>query len=169
MLLGAVESRIAEIEGERDRIVERGESATTPVGDRAPEAMIARLAGLEGVGANDAMLLVHEVFCREFRNRRQLASWAGLTPAPWASGGSRREQGIDKAGSPWVRAQLMQLAWRWLRYQPESALSKWFRARAGAAKGRTQRVLVTSLARKLLVALWRYATNGVAPDGAKFA
>ena len=131
--------------------------------------MIARLVGLRGVGANDAVLLVREVFCRGFRNRRELAGWAGLAPAPWASGETARSQGIDKAGPPWLRAQMLQLAWRWLRHQPESALSQWFRARTGTPGGRVRRVFVVALARKLLVALWRYATTGVAPDGAALA
>ena len=131
--------------------------------------MIARLVGLRGVGANDAVLLVREVFCRGFRNRRELAGWAGLAPAPWASGGMARSQGIDKAGPPWLRAQMLQLTWRWLRHQPESALSRWFRARAGTSGSRVRRVFVVALARKLLVALWRYATTGVAPDGVALA
>ena len=161
----------------------RVRSGTTPEGDEgkrarfgaAPEdsgesgTMIARLVGLRGVGANDAVLLVREVFCRGFRNRRELAGWAGLAPAPWASGEVVRSQGIDKAGPPWLRAQMLQLAWRWLRHQPESALSQWFRARAGTSGGRMRRVFVVALARKLLVALWRYATTGLAPDGAALA
>ena len=194
-LLAVVEGQIAEVEAERDRIVaravagaargivERTQSGETPEGDgekrvrsgAAPEdggesgTMITRLVGLRGVGANDAVLLVREVFCRGFRNRRELAGWAGLAPAPWASGEVVRSQGIDKAGPPWLRAQMLQLAWRWLRHQPESALSQWFRARAGTSGGRMRRVFVVALARKLLVALWRYATTGVAPDGAALA
>ena len=148
---------------------EQAKSGAAPEDDGESGTMIARLVGLRGVGANDAVLLVREVFCRGFRNRRELAGWAGLTPAPWASGEMARSQGIDKAGPPWLRAQMVQLAWRWLRHQPESALSKWFRARAGTSGSRVRRVLVIALARKLLVALWRYATNGVAPDGAALA
>ncbi len=144
-------------------------SGATPEDDGEPGTMIARLVGLRGVGANDAVLLAREVFCRGFRNRRELAGWAGLAPAPWASGGMARSQGIDKAGPPWLRAQMVQLAWRWLRHQPQSALSKWFRARAGTSGGRVRMVFVIALARKLLVALWRYATTGVAPDGAALA
>ena len=194
-LLAVVENQIAEVEAERDRIVaravagaaraivERTQSGATPEGGgekrvrcgAVPEdggesgTMIARLVGLRGVGANDAVLLVREVFCRGFRNRRELAGWAGLAPAPWASGETARSQGIDKAGPPWLRAQMLQLAWRWLRHQPESALSQWFRARTGTSGGRMRRVFVVALARKLLVALWRYATTGVAPDGAALA
>ena len=160
-LLAVVEGQIAEVEAERDRIVaravseaargivERTQSGAASVGDGGKRAvsgatpeddgesgtMIARLVGLRGVGANDAVLLVREVFCRGFRNRRELAGWAGLTPAPWASGGMARNQGIDKAGPPWLRAQMLQLTWRWLRHQPESALSKWFRARTGTSRG----------------------------------
>ena len=144
-------------------------SGATPEDDGEPGTMIARLVGLRGVGANDAVLLAREVFCRGFRNRRELAGWAGLAPAPWASGGMARSQGIDKAGPPWLRAQMVQLAWRWLRHQPQSALSMWFRARAGTSGGRVRMVFVIALARKLLVALWRYATTGVAPDGAALA
>ena len=182
-LLEVVEGQIAEVEAERDRIVARAVSGAAPAGDgekrvrsgAAPEdggesgMMIARLVGLRGVGANDAVLLVREVFCRGFRNRRELAGWAGLAPAPWASGETVRSQGIDKAGPPWLRVQMLQLAWRWLRHQPESALSKWFRDRAGTSGGRVRRVFVIALARKLLVALWRYATTGVVPDGAALA
>ena len=187
-LLAVVEGQIAEVEAERDRIVARAVSGaapeddggrrapgpgrrrrTTAEDDGEPGTMIARLIGLRGVGANDAVLLAREVFCRGFRNRRELAGWAGLAPAPWASGGMARSQGIDKAGPPWLRAQMVQLAWRWLRHQPQSALSKWFRARAGTQADRVRKVLVIALARKLLVALWRYATTGVAPDGAALA
>ncbi len=171
-LLGVVEAQIAEVEQERDRIVARArasEPAAAVDDGPAPDAMIARLAGLKGIGPNDATLLAHEVFCREFRNRRQLASWAGLAPAPWASGGGAREQGIDKAGPAWVRAQLVQMAWRWLRHQPDSALSTWYRTRTGTEAGRARRVFITALTRKLLVALWRYGTGGLAPEGAKLA
>ena len=168
-LLEVVEGQIAEVEAERDRIVERAVSGAAPEDGGESGTMIARLVGLSGVGANDAVLLVREVFCRGFRNRRELAGWAGLTPAPWASGDMVRSQGIDKAGPPWLRVQMLQLAWRWLRHQPESALSKWFRARAGTSGGRVRRVFVIALARKLLVALWRYATTGVVPEGAVLA
>ena len=172
VLLGAVEAQIAEVERERDRIVARArgsEPAAEENGGPPPDPMIARLAGLKGIGPNDATLLAREVFCREFRNRRQLASWAGLAPAPWASGATAREQGIDKAGPAWVRAQLVQMAWRWLRHQPDSALSAWYRTRTGTEAGRARRVFITALTRKLLVALWRYATGGLAPEGAKLA
>ena len=131
-ILAAVEAQIAEVEAERDRRVARCRSAP----DDANDTMIARLSRLRGVGANDAALLAHEVFWRGFRNRRELAGWAGLAAAPCASGGGVRTRGIDKAGPPWVRAQLVQLAWRWLRHQPESAfvavVSRACRGGAGA-------------------------------------
>ena len=168
-LLAVVEGQIAEVEAERDRIVARAVSGAAPGDHGESGTMVARLVGLRGVGANDALLLAREVFCRGFRNRRELAGWAGLAPAPWASGERARGQGIDKAGPPWLRAQMVQLAWRWLRHQPRSALSRWYRARAGTSAGRVRRVFVIALARKLLVALWRYATGGVAPDGAALA
>ena len=168
-LLAVVEGQVAEVEAERDRIVARAVSGAMPEEDGGSDPMIARLVGLRGVGANDAVLLAREVFCRGFRNRRELAGWAGLAPAPWASGERARSQGIDKAGPPWLRAQMVQLAWRWLRHQPASALSLWFRARAGAAGGRVRKVFLIALARKLLVALWRYATQGLAPHGAALA
>ena len=196
-LLAVVEGQVAEVEAERDRIVARavagaapedegGKSAragtvledgeetqagsgATPGDDGGADPMIARLVRLRGVGANDATLLAREVFCRGFRNRRELAGWSGLAPAPWASGAVSRSRGIDKAGPPWLRAQMVQLAWRWLRHQPGSALSGWFRARAGASGGRVRRVFALALARKLLVALWRYATKGVVPEGAALA
>ena len=147
----------------------RAGSGATPEDDGGADPMIARLVRLRGVGANDATLLAREVFCRGFRNRRELAGWSGLAPAPWASGAVSRSRGIDKAGPPWLRAQMVQLAWRWLRHQPGSALSGWFRARAGTSGGRVRRVFALALARKLLVALWRYATKGVVPEGAALA
>ena len=170
-LLAVVEGQIAEVEAERDRLVERAKAGceSGPDGGGPCGEMIARLVGLKGVGANDAAVLAHEVFSRQFANRRELASWAGLAPAPWASGGTARSQGIDKTGPPWVRAHLVQLSWRWLRHQPESALSQWFRTRTGRTGERMRRVFVVALARKLLVALWRYATNGVVPRGARLA
>ena len=166
-LLEVVEEQIAEVEAERDRVAGRCGSEAAEGGDSG--AVAARLVRLRGVGANDAAVLAHEVFWREFRNRRELASWAGLAPAPRASGAAARSRGVGESGPPWVRSQLIQMTWRWLRHQPRSALAAWFRARAGAARGRTRQVFVIALARKLLVALWRYATKGVVPEGALLA
>jgi transposase len=89
-----------------------------------------------------------------------------LAPAPWHSGGVERDQGISKAGNPHVRQIMIQIAWLWLRYQPDSALSRWFRARVGTARGRVRRIAIVAVARKLLVALWRFVTQGIVPEGA---
>ena len=98
-----------------------------------------------------------------------MASWIGLTPTPWASGDAHRDQGIGGDGPAWVRAQLVQMAWRWLRFQPDSALSQWYEARTAGAQGRLRRVMIIALARKLLIALWRYAETGLVPTGARVA
>jgi transposase len=124
------------------------------------------LLALKGIGNEIAEILYAEAFYRHFDNRRQLGSYAGLTPTPWRSGKIDREQGVSKAGNPRLRRVLVQLAWLWLRYQPDSAPSRWFHDRLGRAGGRMKKTLIVALARKLLVALWRYATQGVVIEGA---
>ena len=126
----------------------------------------ARLLRLKGVGPETASVLAGEAFFRDFRNRREVASYAGLAPSPWQSGGIDREQGISKAGNTRVRRTMGQLAWLWLRNQPESALSTWYRERVRDARGRIKRIAITALARKLLVALWRFVSHGLVPTGA---
>ncbi len=111
-------------------------------------------------------MLSLEAFYRDFRNRRELAAYSGLTPSPWKSGGIDVEQGISKAGNARLRKTMIQLAWLWLRHQPGSALSRWFYERVGDKRGKMRRIAVVALARKLLVALWRYVTEGVVPLGA---
>jgi transposase len=113
-----------------------------------------------------AQVLVHEVFYRRFANRRELGSYLGLTGTPFASGESQREQGISKAGNSRARRLAIELAWLWLRNQPDSGLSLWFRQRVGDLKGRLRRITIVALARKLMVALWRYLETGLVPDGA---
>jgi transposase len=125
------------------------------------------LTYLIGLGLGTATSLAHEIFCRTFRDRKALASFVGLTGTPFNSGGMEREQGISKSGNPRVRRLLMQLAWRWLRFQPDSALSRWFDERTGGAKGRIRKIMAVALARKLLVALWRYVETGEIPAGAR--
>jgi transposase len=127
---------------------------------------VARLVALRGLGPNVASILQAEILGRRFANRREVAQYAGLAPSPWASGGTRREQGIGKAGNARVRAAMIELAWLWLRHQPDSALSRWFRERVGQARGLVRRIAIVALARRLLVALWRYAVDGLAPEGA---
>jgi len=124
------------------------------------------LQRLKGVGPVFAATLASEVFYKDFRNRREVAGYFGLAPSPWRSGGIEREQGISKSGNPRARHKAIELAWLWLRHQPGSALSQWFRARMVNASKRIKRVAIVALARKLMVALWRYLTTGLVPDQA---
>jgi transposase len=123
---------------------------------------------LRSIGPEFATRLVGEVFYRSFDNQRQLGSFAGMAPSPYSSGSMERDQGISKAGSPSVRTTMIELAWLWLQFQPDSALSIWFRERVGDRKGRVRRIAIVALARKLLVALWRYLETGLVPAGAVF-
>jgi transposase len=141
-------------------------AARTAEPDRTVQ-QIQMLAYLRGLGLATASGLAREVFCRSFAQRRALAGFVGLTGTPFNSGGMQREQGISKNGNPRVRRILMQLAWRWLRFQPDSALSRWFVERTGGAKGRLRKIMIVALARKLLVALWRYVETGELPPGAR--
>lgn len=131
---------------------------------RHPVAL--QLARLRGIGPTFAAVLSTEVFYRTFSNRRAVASFVGLTPTPYSSGTSSREQGISKAGNAWARHNAVELAWLWLRHQPASGLTRWFHARVGDAKGRVRRIAIVALARKLIVALWRFVDTGLVPDGA---
>jgi len=136
--------------------------------DKTPQIeKVRRLMNLKGVGQNGAWLLVYEFFgWRQFKNRRELGSLAGLTPTPYDSGESRREQGISKAGNRRVRWMMMELAWGWLRYQPASELSRWYQKRFAQGNTRLRKVGIVALARKLLVALWKYVEGGEEPLGA---
>jgi transposase len=131
-----------------------------------PHAMVLLLAKIIGVGIETADMLVHEVLSRGLRDRRALARYAGITGSPDESGAKRREKGLAKAGNSRVRRGMLQLAWRWLMFQKESALAKWYRARTENAPPRARKTMIVALARKLLIALWRYTTNGEIPDGA---
>jgi transposase len=125
------------------------------------------LLRLKCLGPAFATTLASEVFYKDFRNRREVASYFGLTPSPWQSGGTDRDQGISKAGNPRARCAAIELSWLWLRHQPESALTRWFRSRThNNASKRNKRIAVVALARKLMVALWRYLTTGLVPEGA---
>jgi transposase len=151
---------LATIEAERDAVV--SDTASTHVNAKK----IQDLHKLRSIGPEFATQLVNEVYYRGFDNRRQLGSYVGLTPSPFQSGDMARDQGISKAGNPRARTVMVELAWLWLRYQPGSALSIWFHKRVGGLKGRIKRITIVAMARKLLVALWRYLETGVVPEGA---
>ena len=125
-----------------------------------------KLLELVSIGPTSAWVLAREVFWRTLRNRREVAHCAGLAPMPYASGESAHEQGISKAGNRRVRVLTVQLAWCWLRYQPHSALAQWFNARFAGGGSRIRRIGIVALARRLLIALWRYVEYGVIPEGA---
>ena len=130
---------------------------------------VRQLMQLKGIGINGAWLLVLEFFgWRAFKNRREVGGLAGFTPTPYQSGERAREQGMTKAGNRHVRWMTTELAWSWLRFQPDSALSVWFRARFGGGGTRLRRIGIVAVARKLLIALWRFLETGVVPDGAVF-
>ena len=124
------------------------------------------LLDFKGIGAEFAAVLWLEGLFRQFDNRRQLAAYAGLAPTPWQSGSIDREQGVSKAGNARLRTTLIQLAWLWLRHQPQSALSRWFHERVKRDGGRMKKTTIVALARKLLVALWKYVAAGVVVEGA---
>jgi transposase len=159
--LELVGGQLAAVERDRDGLVAQAAQAD-------PQAAAAALMRLRGIGPELASLLWLEALFRRFDNRRQIAAYAGLSPSPWQSGETAREQGISKAGNRRLRHAMVELAWFWLRHQPGSALSQWFQQRVGQARGRVRRIAIVALARKLLVALWRYVTQGVVPHGAVF-
>ena len=174
--LRLVERHLAEIEREKAELVKKSAASREPEPADAAEApagakdvrpaVAADLTRLKGVGSNDAIMLETEVLWRGFRNRREIAAWAGLAPMPWASGPVDRQQGISKAGNAKVRKDLIQLAWRWVRWQPESDIAVWFQEYCAARDGRSRKRGIVAVARKLLVALWRYAATGLVPAGA---
>ena len=145
---------VAEVEAEQKAAAE------------AEDGTSAHLARLRGIGPAFAAVLGDEVFFRDFRNRREVGGYLGLAPSPWQSGGVRRDQGIAKSGNPRARRTAIELAWLWLRHQPGSAVVRWFHARVGEARGRMRRIMLVAMARKLVVALWRYVSEGIVPEGA---
>ncbi len=152
--LRQVMEMVAEVETEQKAVAE------------AEDGVAAQLARLRGIGTTFAGVLGDEVFFRDFRNRREVGGYLGLAPSPWQSGGVRRDQGISKSGNPRARRTAIELAWLWLRHQPGSAVVRWFHARVGEAKGRMRRIMLVAMARKLVVALWRYVADGTVPEGA---
>lgn len=133
--------------------------------DAAASQKVTALQRIRGIGENFAAVLVRKVLYRPFTSRKQLASYVGLTPTPYQSGTMDRDRRIGRAGNPRARTTMVQLAWLWLRYQPESALAAWFRARVGTLAGRARRIAIVAMASKLLIALWRYAETRQIPDG----
>jgi transposase len=152
--------QIAELEAERRAMLRTSQEVSF--------AKVRQLMHLKGIGINGAWLLVMEFFgWRELKNRRQVGGLAGLTPTPYQSGASAREQGITKSGNRHVRWMTTELAWSWVRYQPASALSCWFRERFGGGGKRLRRMGIVAVARKLLIALWRFLETGLLPEGAE--
>ncbi len=157
--LALVEHQLAQLKAEREALVAAGQEAAA-VKARA-------LARLGAIAAESSFVFATELFgWRRFANRRELAGSVGLVPTPYASGASRREQGLSKAGNRRMRTMLVEIAWCWLRYQPQSALTLWWQRRFASSGGRARKVAIVALARKLLVALWRYLEHGIVPEGA---
>jgi len=145
---------------------ERGDLVRTSGGPDV--AKVRQLLDLRGIGINSSWLYVMEFFgWREFRNRREVGALAGLVPTPHQSGDEAWERGISKAGNRHIRSMAIQIAWAWLRWQPQSQLSRWYEQRFAHGSPRLSRIGVVALARKLLVDLWRYLENGVIPEGAQ--
>jgi transposase len=158
--LRMVEEQMKLLRKERERRVHSGASASL--------TKVAQLRTLYGIGKTSSWDFVMEMFgWREFRNRKEVGAFLGLTPTPYDSGGSRREQGISKAGRGRMRGLSIQISWGWLRFQPQSKLSKWFWQRFGHGGKRMRKIGIVAVARKLLIDLWRYLEYGVIPEGAR--
>jgi transposase len=155
--LKMVQAQIAEVEKERD---------TAPDVSSPSEIQRHRLLALRGIGPTLAAILAREIYYRNFQNRRQVASYIGLTPSPYSSGDSERCSGISKTGNSFARYIMVEAAWLWLRHQPQSALSRWYAQRTSGQAGRMRRIMLIALARKLAIALWRFVEKSQLPDGA---
>src|SRR5215468_880355 len=158
LVLGMIKT----IEAERDAIAVSVKSNS----EHTNAKKIQELVKIRSIGPEFATTLVGEVFYRSFDNRKQLGNYVGLTPSHFQSGPTCRDQGISKAGNAKARTTIIELAWLWLRHQPASSLSVWFQKRVGNVRGRIRRITIVAMARKLLVALWRYLEAGVVPEGA---
>jgi len=158
--LRMVEEQIYALDKEREKRV--------VAADDASMQQIARLMTLVGIGMNSSWKFVMEFFAwREFKNGKQIGALSGLTPTPYDSGASQHEQGISKAGNERVRTLAVEMAWVWLRFQPQSKLSKWYTQRFAEGGKRMRRIGIVAMARKLLIDLWRYLEHGVVPEGAR--
>jgi transposase len=155
--------RIALLRGQIAKVEAATKQALAEAGARDPAALLPQLRSL---GQETAATLSFEGFWRSFANRRQIGAYGGLAATPWRSGQLVHEQGVGGSGNPRLRKAMLQLAWLWLQHQPDSALSRWFRQRVGNETGRVRRIAIVALARKLLIALWRYVTQGTIPEGA---
>jgi transposase len=154
-----LKEQIRELEKEREEVLRTSQEASVE--------QVRRLLQLKGIGVNSAWLYVMEFFAwRGFHNRREVGSLAGLTPTPYQSGESSKESGISKAGNRPVRGMAIEIAWAWLRFQPESALSLWYNRRFAEGSSRVRRIGIVALARKLLIELWKYLETGAVPEGA---
>jgi len=156
--LELVLEQLKTVAAERDALLEPASNEAS-----SPAAMLVRL---KGIGPETATVLWSEGLFRRFDNRRQVAAYAGLAPTPWQSGSIDHEQGVSKAGNPRLRTTMVELAWLWLQNQPASALSLWFHERVRRLGGRMRKTTIVALARKLLIALWRYTIAGVVIEGA---
>lgn len=152
--------QIETVKAERDALLAEMQTAGSA------ENPVRMLLGLKGIGPGFAGALWSEGLFRTFKNRRQVAAYAGFAPTPWKSGTINHEQGVSKAGNPRLRAISVEMAWLWLRHQPKSMLARWFHDRVRRLGSRAKKVTIVALARKLLVALWKYVTSGVVIDGA---
>jgi transposase len=151
--------QLAEVEGQM-----KAEREAAAPDSRARQ--VNQLIELKSIGPAGGETLINEAFWRDFQNRRQVGGYFGLVGTPFDSGESSREQGISRSGNGRARKLAIQLSWLWLRHQPDSALSRWFKERVGDQKGRVKRIAIVALARKLMVALWRFLTQGVVPENA---
>jgi transposase len=159
-IIELLDRQIEAVKAERDALLASAQTA------EVPSKAVRMLLGFKGIGSGFAGALWSEGLFRHFANRRQVAAYAGLAPTPWKSGTIDHEQGVSKAGNPRLRAILVEMAWLWLRHQPGSALSLWYHDRVRRLGGRMKKITIVALARKLLVALWKYVTQGVVIEGA---
>jgi len=158
--MGLVDEQMKQLEKEREEMLR---TSAEPAVDQ-----VRQLLRLKGIGVNSAWLYVMEFFAwRGFHNRRELGCRSGLTPTPYQSGESAKESGISKAGNRPVRALAIELAWAWLRFQPQSALSRWYTRRFAEGSSRVRRIGIVAVARKLLIELWKYLETGIVPKGAQ--
>ncbi len=155
----SVHEQLLALEAARNREIREGGSVTA--------AISRRLMELKAIGAATAETLAREVFFRDFKNRREIGSYSGLTPAPYQSGETSHDSGINRAGNRHVRGIIVDVAWAWLRYQPQSALARWYQRRFASGGSRMRKIGIVAVARKLLIALWRYAEFGIIPEGAR--